>query len=171
MNKQKCFDCGTEFIDKPFIDVCPNCRSNLIIHGEPTKFLNLGDVNYLEYGGNLVYHQFEKEDCENFPELYDYCFNVIRLYTPWDIEDEKYLLKQFGVDVRDYEDKKKDILYGIGMEDKMDTPYLELFGDKAVLASAIVDAGFGELNHYLTTDFITLGDVKKFLCGIGIYIQ
>ena len=84
-----------------------------------TEYVNLGDVNYLTYGGNLVFHSFPDEDQNS--DLYKYYFKVFRLYTPWDIGegDNMYIAMLYDVDVRDYEEKQKDILFTSGNEDKM----------------------------------------------------
>lgn len=176
MDKQKCFDCGAEFVGKPWIDTCPVCRSNHIIHQEPIEFVNLGDVNFLAYGGNLVFRSFTKEECENFPELYKYCFRVLRLYTPWDLGDELgdniYRLRVYSVDIRDYEDKKEEILSLSGNEDKKDIPWLKLW-DYETLASEVVNAGYGDLDTYAYNEqeVMNLDEVKEILCSIGIYIE
>ena len=79
MKIQKCNACKTVFTDKPWIDICPVCRSNNINHNEDSslfEWYNYGDVNFLEYGGYLV----REMDREN-------CFNVIFLAT--EIADHK----------------------------------------------------------------------------------
>lgn len=176
MNKQKCFDCGTEFIEKPWIDVCPMCRSKHIIHDDLIKFINLGDINFLEYGGNLVFHSFSKEDCENFPDLYEYYFTVLKLYTPWDLDsqfgEESYILQSYQVDVRDYEDKKDEILSRVEEENKKNIPWLELW-DYETLASEIVNAGYGDLDIYINNGqkILNIDEVKEILCNFGIFLE
>lgn len=142
-------------------------------------FVNLGDINYLTYGGNLVFHSFPDEDKNS--DLYKYCFKVFRLYTPWDIGegDNVYMAMLYDVDVHDYEENKKDILYMSGNEDKMDTPWLELYGGSLeVLASEIVTAGYSDgfityKSNYPTKDDVlcTLDEVKDWLTKLGIDIS
>lgn len=119
MKFQRCLTCGTTFTDKPWIDDCPICKSKLITH-YPIDYVNLGDINYFAYGGNLVFHSFPDEDKES--EWYKYNFKVFRLYTPFDIGegDDVYIAMLYDIDVRDYEENKKDILSLSGNEDKID---------------------------------------------------
>ena len=142
-----------------------------------TEYVNLGDVNYLTYGGNLVCHSFPDEDKNS--DLYKYCFKVFRLYTPWDIGegDDVYIAMLYDVDVRDYEEHKKDILYMSGNEDKMNIPWLELY-DLETLASEIVESGFADVydtykGYYLDVENAkcTLEEVKDWLTKLGIDIS
>lgn len=176
MKEQICFDCGTKFENKTWLDYCPNCKSKHIIH-TPIEFDNLGDINYLAYGGNLVFKHFTEEES---PELSPYCFNVFQLYTPFDIGegDNRYMAMLYYVDVRDYEDKKEDILYPSGNEDMMSTPYLDLFGSKEILASEIVSCGLVDdcityHGHILDVEDakLTYEELIQWLCNLGIYIE
>lgn len=141
-----------------------------------TEFLNYGDLNYLEYGGNLVFHSYPDEDKNS--DLYKYCFRVFRLFTPWDTgEEDVYMAMLYDVDVRDYEDHKWDILYMSGNEDKMSIPWLELY-DLEFLASEIVDSGWADVydtykGYYLDNDSTrcTLEEVKDWLDKLGIDIS
>lgn len=173
VNKQICFDCKAEFRDRPMIDCCPVCRGKHIVH-TPIDFENLGDINYLTYGGNLVFKQFTEEEA---PDLSPYCFNVFRLYTPFDIGegDDVYMAMLYSIDVRDFEDKKEDILYPSGNEDKMSVPYLDLFGSKEVLASEIVSCGLVDdyityHGHILDVEDakLTYEELVNWLCSLGI---
>ena len=142
-----------------------------------TEYVNLGDVNYLTYGRNLVFHSFPDEDKNS--DLYKYCFKVFSLYTPWDIGegDDVYMAMLYDVDVRDYEEHKKDILYMSGNEDKIDIPWLELY-DLETLASEIVESGFADVydtykGYYLDVENAkcTLEEVKDWLTKLGIDIS
>lgn len=142
------------------------------------EFVNLGDINYLTFGGNLVWKRYTEEE---MPSHHKYCFNVFRLYTPedHDLGDDVYLATLHTVDVRDHEKHKKDILYLSGNEDKMDTPWLELYGGSLeVLASEVVTAGYSDgfityTSNYPTKDDdqITLDGVKDWLTKLGIDIS
>lgn len=141
-----------------------------------TKYTNLGDINYLAYGGNLVWKQFTEKER---PDHYKHCFYVFSLYTPWDLGDNKYAATLHTVDVRDHEKHKYDILSLSGNEDKCDCAWLDLFeGNLEVLASEIVSAGYSD--NYTTYkgeysredgDVVTLEEVKSWLTGLGIDIS
>ena len=142
------------------------------------EFVNLGDVNYLTYGGNLVWKRYTEEE---MPSHHNYVFNVFRLYTPedHDLGDDVYLATLHTVDVRDHEKHKKDILYLSGNEHNMDVPWLGLFGGSLeILASEIVSAGYSDgfityKSNYPTKDDdqISLNEVKAWLTELGIDIN
>lgn len=176
MNKQVCLSCETKFKNKPYMDVCPVCKSKYILH-DPIDYVNRGDINYFSYGGNLVFHSFPNEDKES--EWYKYNFKVFRLHTPFDLGegDDVYMAMLYDIDVRDYEENKKDILYLSGNEDKIDVPWLELFGSLEALASEIVASGYSDCyetyqGYYLDVDNAkcTLEEVKDWLTKLGIDI-
>ena len=88
--------------------------------------------------------------------------------------DDVYIAMLYDVDVRDYEEHKKDILYMSGNEDKMNIPWLELY-DLETLASEIVESGFADVydtykGYYLDVENArcTLEEVKDWLTKLGI---
>lgn len=138
------------------------------------EYLNCGDINYLTYGGNLVFHSFPNEDRNS--DLYKYYFKVFCLYTPWNLGegDDVYMAMLYDLDVRDYEEHKKDILTMSGNEDKMNIPWLELY-NLETLASEIVESGFADVfdtykGHYLDVEDArcTLEEVRDWLTKLGI---
>lgn len=146
MKFQRCLTCGTTFTDKPWIDDCPICKSELISHNlNEDNWENYGDINFLEFGGSLVRPSFSKERTLEDSDL-KYCFDVFILDTPFDLGEgnDVYRARYFScIDVTEFEDCKTDLLYAIGLEEFIDTPWLELFdGNMKMLAVELAECNF-----------------------------
>jgi hypothetical protein len=88
------------------------------------KWENLGDVNFLAYGGSLVRPHWSKEELKKYPDL-DSEYDVFNLITEAGDNGDKLSARLFCVDIDDVicdADNKKEILTLIGLEDKVDLP-------------------------------------------------
>lgn len=100
---------------------------------------NLGDIDFLDYGGCLVCPAYEEEEVKKYENLKS-SYNVFYLNTDIDEEDKVYAALLY-VDVDDYindEDNKKDILTAIGLEDRMSDDPLSIM-DRGAWAKEIVE--------------------------------
>lgn len=82
---------------------------------------NLGDKNYLEYGGCLVKPAYNEKELKEYPDLSGY-YNVFWLNTDTSDEDE-VLAALLLVNVDDYINNDRDrhkILQAIGLEEEPD---------------------------------------------------
>lgn len=181
MKFQRCLTCGTTFTDKPWIDDCPICKSKLITHKfneYEEHWENYGDINFIEFGGSLIRPSFNKEAILEEPDL-KYCFDVFILDTPFDLGegDNVYRARYFScIDVTEFEDCKKDLLYTIGQEEFMDIPWLELFdGNMKMLAVELAECNFvSPINaqtldgQYGDTGYVSIEELYQFFTAFNV---
>lgn len=85
---------------------------------EQRKWINYGDVNFLEHGGCLVAPSYSEDEIKENPALSD-VFNVFKVITDaGDDENAPIFAALYTIDISDYEDKKEMILEAAGFESK-----------------------------------------------------
>lgn len=138
------------------------------------KWKNFGDINYIAYGGCLVRKHWDEETLKEHPE-WNTEFDVFQLITEAGDKGNQLAATFHCIDVKDYEKEKKDILFYIGLEDKVDLPMEEIMSME-MWAKEIVEYGDGTQPSSYISDypeswedcFLTEEELRDWLEKLGV---